>query len=122
MRNPSAGSTIRRFGTAFDESERSQKARSPFGPAPKIDFPSELNSSLKKAQSRTGTSHDRGSVTPGKLADLALIDGEPTADIADLRKVALVVTQGHWLSPRELHEEMGIAPFVKATPAVRPAR
>jgi len=66
----------------------------------------------------TGTSHDRGSVTPGKLADLVLIDGDPTTDIADMRKVALVVTQGHWLSPKEMHEEIGIAPFVSATPAV----
>jgi len=69
----------------------------------------------------TGTSHERGSVTPGKLADLVLIDGDPTTDIADLRKVALVVTQGHWLSPKDMHEEMGIAPFVTATPAVRSA-
>jgi len=69
----------------------------------------------------TGTGHERGSVTPGKLADLVLIDGDPTTDIADLRKVALVVTQGHWLSPKDMHEEMGIAPFVTATPAVRSA-
>jgi hypothetical protein len=67
----------------------------------------------------TGTSRDRGSVVPGKLADLVLIDGDPTKDIGDIRKVALVITQGHWLSPKELHEEMGIAPFVAAVPAVR---
>ena len=66
----------------------------------------------------TGTSRDRGSVVPGKLADLVLVDGDPTKDIADLRKVALVVTQGHWISPKELHEEMGITPFVSSVPAV----
>ena len=70
----------------------------------------------------TGTSHDRGSVAAGKLADLVLIDGDPTRDIADLRKVALVVTQGHWLSPKEMHEEIGVAPFVSTTPAVRARR
>ena len=69
----------------------------------------------------TGTSRDRGSVTPGKLADLVLVDGDPTANIADIRKVALVVTQGHWLSPKDMHDEMGIAPFVTATPRVRSA-
>ena len=42
----------------------------------------------------TGTSHDRGSIVPGKLADLVLVDGDPTKDIADIRKVALVITQG----------------------------
>jgi len=67
----------------------------------------------------TGTSHDRGSVVPGKLADLVLVDGDPTRDIADLRRVVLVLTQGHWISPKELHEEMGIAPFVAIVPAVR---
>jgi imidazolonepropionase-like amidohydrolase len=29
---------------------------------------------------------DRGSVTPGKRADLVLIDGDPTTNIADIRK------------------------------------
>ena len=67
----------------------------------------------------TGTSRDRGRIEPGKLADLVLVDGAPTTDIEDLRKVALVVTQGHWLSPRELDEEMGIVPFVTNAPAFR---
>ena len=67
----------------------------------------------------TGTSHDRGSIEPGKLADLVLVDGDPTQDIADIRKVALVITQSHWFSPKELHEEVGIAPFVQAVPVVR---
>ena len=59
-------------------------------------------------------------MTPGKLADLVLVDGDPTKDIADLRRVALVLTQGQWISPKELYEEMGIAPFVQSTPEVRP--
>lgn len=67
----------------------------------------------------TGTSRDRGSVVQGKLADLVLVDGDPTKDIADIRKVALVITQGKWLSPKELHEEMGITPFVRSVPVVR---
>jgi len=67
----------------------------------------------------TGTSRDRGSVAPGKLADLVLIDGDPTKDIADLRKVAMVITQGQWLSPKAMYEEMGILPFAQTTLAVR---
>jgi hypothetical protein len=70
----------------------------------------------------SGTSADRGSVTPGKLADLVLVDGDPTRDIADLRRVALVITQGHWLSPIELHREAGVEPFVAATPLLRSLR
>ena len=70
----------------------------------------------------SGTSAERGSITPGKLADLVLVDGDPTHDIADLRRTALVITQGQWLSPKELHEDLGITPFVQAVPAVRAVR
>ncbi|WP_374359388.1 amidohydrolase family protein [Pseudoduganella danionis] len=64
----------------------------------------------------TRTTNDRGSITPGKLADLVLVDGDPTKDIADLRKVAAVITRGYLVSPREIDAELGIAPFVGATP------
>jgi hypothetical protein len=67
----------------------------------------------------TGTLHDRGSITPGKLADLVLVDGDPTKDIADLRRVALVITQGKLISPSALFTAMGIKPFVTETPALR---
>ncbi len=52
------------------------------------------------------------------MADLILVDGDPTRDIGDLRKVAIVITQGHWMSHEELHEEMGITPFVPSVPRV----
>ena len=67
----------------------------------------------------TGTEADRGAITPGRRADLILLDGEPTENIADIRKVALVITQGHWIAPRQVHQALGIKPFVDATPVVR---
>ncbi len=60
----------------------------------------------------TGTLHERGSIAVGKLADLVLVDGDPTRDIAQLRKVALVITQGKLILPAELYRSMGIRPFV----------
>ena len=33
--------------------------------------------------------------------------------------MALVITQGHWLAPQALHEELGIVPFVSNVPQVR---
>jgi hypothetical protein len=66
---------------------------------------------------------DRGSIAPGKRADLVLVDGDPTADIADVRKVALVLKGDTAYYPSEIFEELGIAPFaepVKATPAAKP--
>ena len=42
----------------------------------------------------TGTAADRGAITPGRRADLILVDGEPTVNITDIRRVAGVITQG----------------------------
>lgn len=67
----------------------------------------------------TRTSNERGSVTPGKLADLVLVDGDPTKDIADVRKVAAVITRGYLIYPREIDAALGIAPFVEQQPAVQ---
>jgi hypothetical protein len=66
----------------------------------------------------TRTSQERGSVTPGKLADLVLVDGDPTVDITDLRKVSLVITQGKVISPSEVYRALGIAPFVSNEPVL----
>ena len=57
---------------------------------------------------------DRGSIAVGKRADLILVDGDPTADIADIRKVALVIKNGTAYYPGEVYEALGIRPF--ATP------
>jgi hypothetical protein len=61
----------------------------------------------------TRTTHDRGSVTVGKRADLVLVDGDPTVDISDIRKVALVIHQGKAYYPSEIDEALGIKPFAE---------
>jgi imidazolonepropionase-like amidohydrolase len=67
----------------------------------------------------TRTQGDRGSLRAGKLADLILVDGDPTVSIADLRKVALVMTQGSLFAPAQLHQALGIAPFVANAPRLQ---
>lgn len=69
----------------------------------------------------TGTEADRGAITPGRRADLILVDGEPTVNIADIRRVAGVVTQGRWLVPRVVHDAIGMKPFVDTAPVVKRA-
>ncbi len=59
----------------------------------------------------SGTLDDSGSIVAGKRADLVLIDGDPTRDIADIRKVALVIKQGKAYYPSEINEALGIRPF-----------
>lgn len=65
------------------------------------------------------TNGERGSIAPGKLADLVLIDGDPTTNIADIRKVALVITQGNIISPGEIYRTLGITPFVSNEPSLK---
>lgn len=68
----------------------------------------------------TRTSHERGSIEAGKLADLVLVDGDPTTNISDVRKVALVITRGRVISPGAVYRELGIKPFVSNEPIVAP--
>jgi imidazolonepropionase-like amidohydrolase len=53
---------------------------------------------------------DLGSITPGKLADLTLVDGDPVANISDIRKTALVVKDGVVYRPAELYSALGVEP------------
>ena len=67
----------------------------------------------------TRTSNERGSIWPGKLADLVLVDGDPTKNIGDIRKVAAVITRGYLVYPHEIDKELGITPFVTDAPVLK---
>ncbi len=54
--------------------------------------------------------HDLGSIEPGKLADLTLVNGDPIDNISDVRKTALVVKNGIVYKPQELYSALGVAP------------
>jgi imidazolonepropionase-like amidohydrolase len=41
-----------------------------------------------------GLGGEIGSVAPGRAADLIAVEGDPTADIASLRKIRLVMRDG----------------------------
>jgi imidazolonepropionase-like amidohydrolase len=50
---------------------------------------------------------DSGTVEIGKRADLILVDGDPVANISDIRKVARVVTNGRMYDCGKLWESVG---------------
>ncbi len=49
-----------------------------------------------------------GSITPGKLADMILVNGDPTANISDIRKIDTVIKGGAVMYPAEMYPAMGI--------------
>ncbi len=51
-----------------------------------------------------------GSVSPGKLADLIVVDGNPVADIHALRRVETVVKGGVLYAVPALDRALGVAP------------
>jgi imidazolonepropionase-like amidohydrolase len=53
---------------------------------------------------------DLGSIAPGKLADVILINGDPTVNISNIRNTALVVKDGVLYKPAELYTELGVTP------------
>jgi imidazolonepropionase-like amidohydrolase len=53
---------------------------------------------------------DLGSVDAGKLADLTLVNGDPTDRISDVRKTAVVVKDGILYKPEELYSAIGVLP------------
>ena len=54
-----------------------------------------------------GKDRETGSITVGKSADLVLIDGDPLADIRQIRKISGVVADGRLYDPGKLWRSVG---------------
>jgi hypothetical protein len=57
-----------------------------------------------------GVDRERGVIAPGKLADLILVDGDPSLHIADLHRITLVMKEGHVFDPQQIERALGISP------------
>ncbi|MFL6208999.1 MAG: amidohydrolase family protein [Pyrinomonadaceae bacterium] len=51
-----------------------------------------------------------GSLAPGKLADLILVDGDPSSHISDIRRVSTVVKDGVVYQTAALYQAIGVRP------------
>jgi hypothetical protein len=58
----------------------------------------------------SGADAQRGVIAPGKLADMILIEGDPTAHIEDVHKIAMVIKGGRVFDPAQIEAALGIAP------------
>lgn len=58
-----------------------------------------------------------GTIAPGKLADLILVDGDPAARIGDVRRVVLTVKDGVVYDPAVLYGALGVRP-VESTSSI----
>lgn len=64
-----------------------------------------------KSAEITGTVATSGTIEVGKLADLVLVDGNPTENITDIRKVELTMKGGNLYYAREIYNSLGIKHF-----------
>lgn len=74
-------------------------------PAPEV-----LRMATLGAARTMGMDDELGSIEPGKLADLVLVDGNPTRDIRDIRRVVTVVKDGRVYDPAAVYRTLGIDP------------
>ena len=75
-----------------------------------IPAPEVLRIATLGAAQVVGLADRVGSIEPGKAADMILVDGDPTADISDVRKVDVVVKDGMVMDPAALYRTLGVAP------------
>jgi imidazolonepropionase-like amidohydrolase len=74
-------------------------------PAPKVLQLATLGAA--RVMKRDG---ELGSISAGKLADLVLVDGDPTARIGDIRKAELVIKDGTLYSTAKLYQAINVRP------------
>jgi hypothetical protein len=57
-----------------------------------------------------GVNKDRGVIAAGKLADMILVNGDPTKNIRDLDKLTTVIKSGNVYDPAAIEKALGITP------------
>jgi imidazolonepropionase-like amidohydrolase len=55
-----------------------------------------------------GVNKDRGVIAAGKLADMILVDGDPTKNICDIHNIMTVIKGGKVYDPAAIEKALGI--------------
>ncbi|HEX7114691.1 MAG TPA: amidohydrolase family protein [Steroidobacter sp.] len=75
-----------------------------------IPAPEVLRIATLDAARVAGRETELGSIEPGKLADLVLVDGNPASRISDIRRTSLVIKDGAIYEPAALYKSIGVRP------------
>lgn len=73
------------------------------------------------AEKYFGRDHSLGSIERGKLADFILVEGDPTRNISDIRKVRMTMVGGVVYYPAEIYDHLNVKPFAAPPPVTAPA-
>jgi imidazolonepropionase-like amidohydrolase len=76
-----------------------------------IPAPEVLSMATLGAARAAGEGERLGSIARGKLADMILVDGDPSANPGDLRNLRLVIKDGVPIDPAAIWRELGIQPL-----------
>ncbi|MFI8634221.1 amidohydrolase family protein [Microbacterium sp. NPDC077663] len=86
-----------------------------------IPAPEVLRIATLDAATKLHNDQRTGSIERGKDADFFLVDGDPTANMRDIRKVRAVSNNGTVYFPDKIWEQIGVRPWVTPVQVTRPA-
>lgn len=81
-----------------------------------ISAPEVLRMATLTSAQVIGADRERGVIAPGKIADLILVQGDPSEHIEDLHHITLVMKDGHEFTPRKIEQALGITPMSGTNP------
>ena len=83
-----------------------------------LTAPQALQVATRDAANISQLGSQKGQIRTGYDADILLVDGDPTTNIADIRNLVMVITQGKAIYPTTLYQAMGIKPFTQDLPTI----
>lgn len=79
-----------------------------------IPVPDVLRLATLAPEQYLGRDQQLGTIARGKLADFVLLPGDPTRDLGELHRIAMVVKDGTLYFPSEIYPAFGVQPFAAA--------
>jgi hypothetical protein len=79
-----------------------------------IPIPEVLRMGTLGPEQYMGRDQELGSIARGKIADFILLPGDPTKNLGELHRIAMVVKDGTIYFPSEIYPAFGVKPFAAA--------